>query len=42
MKMDNQSLSHTIWKCNNHTVFESKYRSQVIYRKSKQSIGEIL
>ncbi|WP_233541954.1 MULTISPECIES: IS200/IS605 family transposase [Vagococcus] len=42
MKKDNQSLSHTTWKCKYHIVFAPKYRRQIIYRKYKQSIGEIL
>ena len=42
MKKDNQSLSHTTWKCKYHIVFAPKYRRQVIYGKYKQSIGEIL
>lgn len=42
MKKDNQSLSHTTWKCKYHIVFAPKYRRQIIYGKYKQSIGEIL
>ncbi|GGI65026.1 IS200/IS605 family transposase [Enterococcus alcedinis] len=42
MKTDNQSLSHTTWKCKYHIVFAPKYRRQIIYGKYKQSIGEIL
>lgn len=42
MKKDNQSLSHTTWKCKYHIVFASKYRRQIIYGKYKRSIGEIL
>ena len=42
MKKDNQSLSHTTWKCKYHIVFAPKYRRQIIYGKYKQSIGAIL
>ena len=42
MKKDNQSLSHTTWKCKYHIVFAPKYRWQIIYGKYKRSIGEIL
>ena len=42
MKKDNQSLSHTVWKCKYHIVFAPKYRRQIIYGKYKKSIGEIL
>lgn len=42
MKKDNQSLSHTVWKCKYHIVFAPKYRRQIIYGKYKQSIGKIL
>ncbi|MFC4709194.1 IS200/IS605 family transposase, partial [Enterococcus eurekensis] len=42
MKKENQSLSHTTWKCKYHIVFAPKYRRQIIYGKYKQSIGEIL
>ncbi len=42
MKKDNQSLSHTTWKCKYHIVFAPKYRRQIIYGKYKQSIREIL
>ncbi|HJF20083.1 MAG TPA: IS200/IS605 family transposase, partial [Enterococcus columbae] len=33
MKKDNQSLSHTTWKCKYHIVFAPKYRQQIIYGK---------
>ncbi|XUD02636.1 hypothetical protein IGJ34_001365 [Enterococcus sp. AZ177] len=42
MKKDNQSLSHTVWKCKYHIVFAPKYRRQIIYGKYKKSIGEII
>ncbi len=40
--MDNSTLSHTTWNCKYHIVFSPKYRRQVIYRKLKKDIGEIL
>ncbi len=40
--MDNSTLSHTTWNCKYHIVFAPKYRRQVIYRKLKKDIGEIL
>lgn len=42
MKKDKESLAHTSWRRKYHIVFAPKYRRQVIYRKYKQSIGEIL
>lgn len=42
MHKDNQSLSHTVWKCKYHIVFAPKYRHQIIYGKYKKSIGEII
>ena len=41
-KMDEQSLSHTRWKCQYHIVFIPKYRRKVIYGKVKADIREIL
>ena len=29
--MDNQSLSHVRWKCQNHIVFIPKFRKNVLY-----------
>jgi len=40
--MDNNTLSHTTWNCKYHIVFAPKYRRQVIYRKLKKDIGDIL
>ena len=40
--MDNQSLSHTKWKCQYHVVFIPKYRRKVMYGKVKQDVHEIL
>lgn len=40
--MDNNSLTHTKWKCKYHIVFAPKYRRQVIYGKIKQDIGLII
>ena len=39
---DIQSLSHSKWRCQYHIVFAPKYRRQVIYRKLKADIGQIL
>ena len=40
--MDNQTLSHTTWNCKYHIIFAPKYRRQIIYRKLKKDIGQIL
>ena len=40
--MDNQSLSHTRWKCQYHVVFIPKYRRKVMYGKVKQDVREII
>ena len=40
--MDNQSLTHTRWKCQYHIVFIPKYRRKEIYGKLRKDIGEIL
>lgn len=40
--MDEQSLSHTRWKCQYHVVFIPKYRRKVMYGKVKAEIREIL
>ncbi len=40
--MDEQSLTHTKWKCQYHIVFIPKYRRKVIYGKLRKDIGEIL
>lgn len=40
--MDKNNLSHTTWECKYHLVFAPKYRCQVIYRKIKADVAEIL
>ncbi len=40
--MDENSLAHTKWNCKYHIVFAPKYRRQIIYKKLKKDIGEIL
>ncbi len=40
--MDEQSLSHTKWKCQYHIVIIPKYRRKVIYGKLRSDIGKIL
>ncbi len=40
--MDEQSLSHTKWKCQHHIVIVPKYRRKAIYGKLRKDIGEIL
>ena len=40
--MDDQSLSHTKWKCQYHIVIIPKYRRKVIYGKLRSDIGKIL
>ena len=42
MKIDTNSIAHTTWNCKYHIVFAPKYRRQVIYKKLKADIGEIL
>ena len=42
MKLDVSSLAHTKWECKYQIVFAPKYRRQVIYRKIKQDIGQML
>ncbi len=42
MKIDTNSIAHTIWNCKYHIVFAPKYRRQVIYGKIKGDIGQIL
>src|SRR5574344_546374 len=36
------SLAHTKWNCKYHIVFAPKYRRQIIYKKLKKDIGEII
>ena len=38
--MDDQSLSHTRWKCQYHIVFIPKYRRKVMYGKVRGDIRE--
>ncbi len=40
--MDDQSLSHTKWKCQYHIVFIPKYRRKVMYGKVRADIREII
>ena len=40
--MDEQSLSHTKWKCQYHIVIVPKFRRKVIYGKLRKDIGAIL
>lgn len=40
--MDENSLSHTKWRCKYHVVFAPKYRREAIYGKLKKDIGQIL
>ena len=40
--MDDQSLSHTRWKCQYHIVFIPKYRRKVMYGKVRGDIREII
>ena len=40
--MDEQSLSHTKWKCQYHIVIVPKYRRKAIYGKLRKDIGVIL
>ena len=40
--MDENSLAHTKWNCKYHVVFAPKYRRQIIFKKLKRDIGQIL
>ena len=42
VQVDEQSLSHTKWKCQYHMVIVPKYRRKAIYGKLRQDIGVIL
>ena len=42
VQMDNQSLSHTKWKCQYHIVFIPKYRRKKMYGKVQSDVREIL
>jgi REP-associated tyrosine transposase len=39
---NNDSLSHTKWRCKYHIVFAPKYRRQVIFGKIRADLGKIL
>jgi len=39
---DNESLSHTKWRCKYHIVFAPRYRRKEIYGRIKGDIGKIL
>ena len=41
-KMDDQSLTHTRWKCQYHIVFIPKYRRKVMYGKVRADVREII
>ncbi|MBE5789294.1 MAG: IS200/IS605 family transposase [Clostridiales bacterium] len=40
--MDDQSISHTRWKCQYHIVFIPKYRRKVMYGKVRTDVREII
>ena len=40
--MDDQSLSHTRWKCQYHIVFIPKYRRKVMCGKVKEDVRDII
>ena len=40
--MDDQSLTHTRWKCQYHIVFIPKYRRKVMYGKVRADVREII
>ena len=40
--MDENSLSHTRWKCQYHIVVIPKYWQKVLYGKAKAEVREIL
>ena len=40
--MDNNSLSHTKWKCQYHIVFIPKYRKKILYGRVKNDVREII
>ena len=39
---DMDTLAHTKWNCKYHVVFAPKYRRQIIFKKLKQDIGQII
>ena len=40
--MDENSLSHTRWKCQYHIVFIPKYRRRIMYGSNKRDLVEII
>ncbi len=40
MTNDNESLSHTKWRCKYHIVFTTKYRRKEIYGKIREGHWE--
>ena len=40
--MDNESLSHTKYRCQYHVVFIPKYREKVLYGKLRNDVREII
>ena len=40
--MDENSLSHTKWRCQYHIVFIPKYRRKAMYGQLKKDVHEIL
>ena len=40
--MDNKSLSHTKWKCQDHIVFIPKYRKKALYGQLRQDVRDII
>lgn len=41
-EMDNNSLSHTKWKCQYHIVWIPKYRQKKLYGALREDIREII
>lgn len=40
--MDNESLSHTKYRCQYHIVFIPKYRKKILYGKIRNDVREII
>lgn len=40
--MDNESLSHTKYRCQYHIVFIPKYRKKILYGKIRKDVREII
>ena len=40
--MDNNSLSHTKWKCQYHIVFIPKYRQKKLYSELRTDVRDII